>query len=268
MNNKIDRLVLENVSFHYNGSQKYIVKDLSLDISSPSITSLLGLNGSGKTTLLMLLLGYYKPQKGAIYALGAQGKQSLESLNGLVGYLPQRENIPFDYSVAEFISMGLNTQMGIFTSPNRDDLQKIEASMQFLDICDLSERHLSSISGGELQRVRIARLLVQDPQIILLDEPSSHLDIKSKNQIIELIESFKRLGKMVIFSTHDPLDALNVSDLSVMMKKGKEIIKGKSADIVTRDSLSSYFDTHIEIDEINGQRVILVKNGTKTGTSA
>ena len=268
MNDKIEKLVLENVSFHYNGRQKYIVQNLSIEIPMPSITSLLGLNGSGKTTLLLLLLGYYKPQKGQIYLVGVENRQYPVSDMGLVGFLPQRENIPFDYSVTEFICMGLNSQIGIFASPQKEDIQKIEGSMHFLEINDLSRRRLSSISGGELQRVRIARLLVQDPQIILLDEPSSHLDIKSKNQIIELIEKFKQMGKIIIFSTHDPLDALNISDLSIMMKKGKEIKKGKSDTIITNDSLSTYFDTHIEIDEINGQRVILVKNGTKSRISA
>lgn len=268
MSATISKLVLEHVSFHYNGQPKYIVHDFSMEIPDPSITTLLGLNGSGKTTLLMLMLGFYKPIQGKIYLESPQGKFRIDQVSGLVGYLPQRENIPFDYKVTEFILLGCNSHIGIFGSPDKEDIRKIYEAMQFLDIADLAERKLSSISGGELQRVRIARLLVQDPQIILLDEPSSHLDIKSKKQIIELIDKFKQMGKMVIYSTHEPIDALNFSDYSIMMKKKSSIICGESREIITPDALSDYFDTKMEIDEINGHRVVLIKNGIKTKISA
>ena len=268
MSENIKRLVMDNISFHYNGRPNYIIHNFSMEIPSPSISTLLGLNGSGKTTLLMLMLGFYKPTHGEIYYESQQGKLPVDQINGMIGYLPQQENIPFDYTVMEFILLGCYSYIGIFASPGKDDLRKIEESMQFLDISDLADRNLSSISGGELQRVRIARLLVQNPQIILLDEPSSHLDIKSKKQIIELIDKFKQMGKIVVYSTHEPVDALNFSDYSIMMKKKETIIYGESRAIVTPEVLSDYFETKMEINEINGHRVVLVKNGIKTKISA
>ena len=260
----IDRLVLKNLSFRYSKHQNAIIENLSLELPKPSITTLLGLNGAGKTTLLMLLLGYYQLSSGEIFIEGPDGKKSIKDINGMVGYLPQRENIPFDYSVMEFILLGRNTHIGLFATPGDTDIQKINEAMRFLGISELADRHLSSISGGELQRVRIARLLVQDPTIILLDEPSSHLDVKSKKQIIELIGRFKALGKIVVYSTHDPLDALNYSDYSILMKKHTSPVSGISTEIVNQASLSTFFDTKMEISEINGQKVILIENGFKT----
>lgn len=259
----INKLILENVTFRYNDGARDILESFSMVIPKPSVTTLLGLNGSGKTTLLLLLLGYYKADEGQIFVEDDRGRRPINELEGLIGYLPQRENIPFDYSVREFILLGRNSHIGLFGMPGKDDKKKVMEAMNFLEINDLAERGLSSISGGELQRVRIARLLVQDPAVILLDEPSSHLDIKSKKQIIELIGSLRDLGKIVIYSTHDPLDALNYSDHSIMMKKGMAIISGESKTIVNKISLSSYFDTKMEICEMNGQKIVLVKNGYK-----
>ena len=196
------------------------------------------------------------------------GKIPVGDGNGLIGYLPQRENIPFDYSVGDFILLGRNSKIGFFETPGKEDIQKVSEAMQFLDITDLSDRRLSKISGGELQRVRIARLLVQDPLIILLDEPSSHLDVKSNKQIIELIGRLRDLGKIIIYSTHEARDALNYSDYSILMQKKKATISGASQKVVTKESLSEYFDTEIEISEIDGHKIVLVKNGYKNGFQA
>lgn len=262
MSLSINKLVLKNISFRYNGNQTdWIVHNFTMEIPAPSITTLLGLNGSGKTTLLMLLLGYFKPTIGQIFIEGSNGQYPIDQINGQVGYLPQRENIPFDYSVAEFILLGSNVHMGFFSTPGKEELDKIHEAMQFLGIEDLENRRLSSISGGELQRVRIARLLVQDPKIILMDEPSSHLDIKIKKQMLELIDQLKKWGKLIIYSTHEAVDALNFSDYSILMKKKNEIIYGRSSSIITAETLSDYFDTKMEISDIDGQKFVVVKNG-------
>ena len=268
MTHEIQKLVMKHLTFRYADHGRTIIENLSLELPRPSVTTLLGLNGAGKTTLLMLLLGYFKASSGEIFVQSEKGQESIQGLNGMVGYLPQRENIPFDYSVTEFILLGRNTHIGLFGAPGREDCRQIQEAMQFMDISDLAERRLSSISGGELQRVRIARLLVQDPTIILLDEPSSHLDVKSKKQIIELIGRFKELGKIVIYSTHDPLDALNYSDYSVIMRKNAPSLCGKSSEIIDQASLCTYFDTKMVIREIDGQKVIVIENGYKTTISS
>ena len=258
----IEQLVLDQVSFSYNPQKgKYVIRDLSMQLPLKSITTLLGLNGAGKTTLMMLLLGYFQATSGSIYIHGSEGKHTIAEINGEVGYLPQRENIPFDYYVAEFILLGRNSQIGFFGTPNESDRLKVQQAMQFLQIEELADRQLSNISGGELQRVRIARLLVQDPRIILLDEPSSHLDIKSRGQMQDLILQLKEMGKMIIYSTHEPADALNFSDYSVLMKKNEDIIKGESAQVITSEALSNCFETGLEINQVNGQKVVLMENG-------
>jgi len=257
----MDTLVLDRVGFRYEENSVKILHDFSLSIPNPSITALLGLNGSGKTTLLMLLLGYFQPTSGSIYCAIAENHFSIEQLNGWVGYLPQRENIPFDYRINEFILLGCNNHIGFFGTPGESDLEKTDAAMRFMEIETLAKRRLSSVSGGELQRARIARLLVQDAGIILLDEPASHLDVKSKKQMLEMITRLKDLGKTIIYSTHDPLDALNFSDYAIMMKKGSQVKAGKSAEIITSASLHEYFETEMDIKEVDNQKIIMVRNG-------
>ena len=261
----VDRMFVRDVSFSFGQNSLPILEHFSLEMQKPGIISLLGLNGSGKTTFLLLLLGYLKPASGAIN-LEAEGKPlDLAKANGQIGYLPQRENIPFDSHVVDYVMLGRNYQVGLFGAPNSEDKHKCLQVMRYLRLESLADRRLSSISGGELQRVRIARLLAQDPQIILMDEPSSHLDIKSRQEMLDLIGEFKRMGKLVIFSTHDPLDALQSSDLAILMKKGEKTIAGPSQDVITSQRLTDLFDTRLKINKLDGRQIITVENGQCQG---
>jgi len=250
-----DYLVLSDLTFTYTGTDQTIIRDVNIQIPQGSVTSLLGLNGSGKTTLLLLILGYLKPNAGIIRYVHGEMIRSIEDLNGSVGYLPQMENIPFDYPVNDFIMLGRSPRIKLFTAPDERDYEHVAKIQDFLELNEIKNKKLHQISGGELQRVRIARTLAQEPAIILMDEPMTHLDIKHKKYISELLRELAKLGRIVIYSTHDPLDAVNNSDNCILLKKNTQSYSGASRELGKSKVLSRYFDMQIEIK--NGESLII-----------
>ena len=166
---KTNKICIFDISFSYAGKKGMVIKNFNFDIAMGSRTALLGLNGTGKTTLLLLLLGYITPVKGKIKIIMDGQEKSIIEMNGLVGYLSQSENIPFDYTVQEFIMLGRAPHILKFNVPTNEDMEISERIMNSLELSALANSKLGEISGGELQRVRIARTLAQEPEIILMD---------------------------------------------------------------------------------------------------
>jgi ABC-type cobalamin/Fe3+-siderophores transport system ATPase subunit len=247
MNGMNDFLAISNLSFSYSESDLAVINQVNIKIPQGSVTSLLGLNGSGKTTLLLLILGYLLPNSGKIEYFKNQERYSIQDLNGAVGYLPQQENIPFDYPVNDFIMLGRSPRIKLFNIPDDRDYEQVQLIQDFLGLGEFRNKKLHEISGGELQRVRIARTLSQEPSIILMDEPMTHLDIKHKQYISELQKELAKQGKIVIYSTHDPLDAIKNSDYCILLKKNMESFSGTSQVLGKSKIISKYFDMKIEI---------------------
>ena len=248
----------DNVSFSYFGRRERVIKDFNFEIPLGSRTALLGLNGTGKTTLLMLLLGYIAPLEGKII-ISKDGKENpITDMNGAVGYLSQNENIPFDYTVREFIMLGRAPHILKFNIPSENDFKVSQRIIESLELSVLAACKLGEISGGELQRVRIARTLAQEPEVILMDEPMTHLDIKNKKYLNKLITSLKEAGKTIVYSTHDPLDVLNFSDNCIIMGKGNKYDAGETEKIIRSKTLSEYFEIPITVINENGHKSIVV----------
>lgn len=248
-------LSIANLSFSYTDKEKTVIRDVDIQIPRGSVTSLLGLNGSGKTTLLLLILGFLKPLEGEIRFDFNGESYPIERLNGSVGYLPQLENIPFDYPVKEFILLGRSPRIKFFNLPGESDYKKVADIHNFLNLKEIENKKLHEISGGELQRVRIARTLAQDPKIILMDEPMTHLDIKHKKYISGLLNALAQQGRIVIYSTHDPLDAIKNSDYCILLGKSMQAFSGKIKELTNSNLLSKYFEMKLEIDN-DGNLVI------------
>jgi iron complex transport system ATP-binding protein len=258
MSNAENFLSLKDISFAYNANQNQIIKDFTFNIPFGSATALLGLNGTGKTTLLLLLLGYIKPEKGTIGIIKNGQRNSCASANGIIGYLSQNENIQFDYLVKDFILLGRAPHILKFSTPSIYDIDFVHELMESLNLSSLSKCKLGEISGGELQRVRIARTLAQEPDIILMDEPMTHLDIKNKKYLNNLITELKVSGKTIIYSTHDPLDVLNYSDNCIIMGKNHQYKAGETESLITSDVLSEFFEMPISVIKDNGNKSIVI----------
>jgi ABC-type cobalamin/Fe3+-siderophores transport system ATPase subunit len=256
MNTSIIRF--ENVSFAYVGKKEMVIKDFNFEIPMGSRTALLGLNGTGKTTLLLLILGYITPINGKIVLEEDGQEKSIKEMNGSIGYLSQSENIPFDYTVQEFIMLGRAPHILKFNVPSESDLNVIIKILEALELSALATSKLGEISGGELQRVRIARTLAQEPKIILMDEPMTHLDIKNKKYLNGLITNLKESGKTIIYSTHDPLDVLNFSDRCIIFGKNNKYETGETEKIIQSRLLSNYFEIPITVINENGKKSIVI----------
>jgi iron complex transport system ATP-binding protein len=258
MNTTANQISLIDVTFSFKNRETNVIKNFNFNIPLGSSTALLGLNGTGKTTLLLLILGCITPCKGEIFINMNGQRTSLIEKNGFVGYLPQNENIPFDYTVQEFVLLGRAPHISKINTPSKEDLEICEEIINSFDLSALANNKLGEISGGELQRVRIARTLAQEPEIILMDEPMTHLDVKNKKYLNGLITRLKESGKTIIYSTHDPLDVLNYSDNCIIMGKNSKYISGKTEKIISSEVLSDFFEISISVINENSSKSIVI----------
>lgn len=238
-------IAIENLVFKYGDGHEMVIEDFSCKIPLGKKVAVLGLNGSGKSTILNLLLGIFKPKKGSILLCNSSISHSLSNLNGEIGYLPQLENIPFDYSVKDYALLGRLPYIDLFSLPTEKDKQFVEDVLESLSMSDLINKKLREISGGELQRVRLARILIQDPEIILMDEPATHLDIKNKVSLYKLISHLSEQGKTIFFSSHDPIESMGYSDYCILLNKNRRTRLVKSDEPGLKALLSDYFETPI-----------------------
>ncbi len=255
-----NKLLLRSIGYSYGQKDDFEINNLTLTIPEKTISAVIGKNGSGKTTLLLLMLGYLKPTFGQIGLCTNGNYIPIERANGRIAYLPQNEEIPKEYSVNNFLLMGRIPFVGSFSQPTKKDYSIIEDVKVKLEIENLGKKRLGQISGGELQRVRIGRALAQEALIILFDEPITHLDIDSKQKIISILEDLKQIGKTIIFTTHDPLEAFQIADYSILITRNQEILYGPTDNILNNENLSWCLDIPLEFVVVNQKRVLIVKN--------
>ncbi len=237
----------ESVAYSYANGRDFNFTDLSFSIPENTITSFLGRNGVGKTTLLLMILGFLKPNRGQVRYSFSQNGEYYGSYAQKISYLPQIETAPLDLTVFDYLLMARVPYISPFMLPDNDDFQIVWKYINLLGIQNFSDYKLGTISGGELQRVRLGRALVQESDLILLDEPITHLDINAKYVMMDLISQLKKMGKTIIFSTHDPVEALQISDYSLLIQENNAITFGPSLEILTEDHLTSCFDIPIKI---------------------
>jgi len=204
---------------------------VSLSVQAGEILSIIGPNGAGKSTLLKVINGVLKPRIGVVYIDG----KSLSELPGRevarkIGIVPQRINTSGMLSVYDFVMTGRRPY--IHFVPSKTDEEKVYEALKTVDALNLAERTLEELSGGELQRVIIARALAGEPEVMLLDEPTSNLDLKYQLEILKLVKSLSLKGLAIIMAIHDLTQAYRVSDKIVLLNKGKIYAAGKPDDVL------------------------------------
>jgi len=251
----IKKLEICSLTFHYPQEGHSAIQDVSLDIPNDTITAILGNNGSGKTTLLLLVLKKILPQTGRIqvWSDNGNGEQGIH-----VGYLPQIEKTPYGFTVMEYVMMGRYPYIGWLKMPTEHDREVSHRVINDLQIEKLGKKKLGDLSGGELQKVRIARLLAQEPDILLMDEPANHLDLKNRRELLDIIAGIKDEKKIILFTTHDPNDAVEIADQVVLMREGKIIASGSTINVIKKDELQRTFDIPINIQHINQKPVVML----------
>lgn len=241
------KLEVKGLHFSYAPGRE-VLKDISFEVGSGDIFCVLGPNGCGKTTLLKCLGGILKPNKGSILLDGVEASSIPRAEYAkLVGYVPQEHGLVFPYKVIDVVLMGRAPHLGIFSTPSEKDYKIAEEALREVGISHLKDRPYVELSGGERQLVVIARVLAQQPKILLLDEPTSHLDIKNQMAIIKIISKLAEQGMTIVMSTHVPGHALLFSSKVGIMVNGRFIAIGKPEDVVTEERLKMAYDIDVKI---------------------
>ncbi|MEO0085222.1 MAG: ABC transporter ATP-binding protein [candidate division WOR-3 bacterium] len=207
---------------------------LDIDIETGEFLSVIGPNGAGKSTLLRLIAGLLEPQAGQVLVLG----EDIRSLGPrriaqLVGVVLEDGALAFNYPVHEVVMMGRTPYLAAFQRPGRADHEAVEKAIEMCDIGALCDRGIAEISAGERQRVILARALAQEPQLLLLDEAFSHLDMTHQHSALRILRELNRAGKTVVFLSHD----LNLAALAgtrvLLLQNGRVAAHGSTAEVLT-----------------------------------
>lgn len=256
--NSESAITLFEVSFRYGPKHRWVLDALTTSIEHGSVTAILGPNGVGKTTLLYLMLGALQPQSGEIRLDGRHIDDfPRREISRMIGLVPQLETIPFPYRVLEYTAMGRAPHLGLLGAPQARDYELVMEILEMLGIEGLANRDVQALSGGEAQLIRIARALAQEPQILLLDEPTAHLDLANKEHMLEVLAGLAKEEMTVLFTTHDPDVAFSIASHAVLMRSGRAIASGDVASVLTGENLTEAYRLPITVREIDGHKVIL-----------
>jgi iron complex transport system ATP-binding protein len=253
-------LEARDVAFSYPGGPP-VLRGLSLAVGRGRLACVLGPNGSGKTTLLRLMTGLARPGSGEIRVLGAPlGSYRGAALARSVAYVPQETLPAVGFTALETVLMGRSPHTGVLGFETAADWHAARVALRQTDAEAFADRSLEELSGGERQRVIIARALAQEPQVILLDEPTSFLDIRHQHAIFGLLVRLVReQAKTVVCVSHDVSLAAAYADDLVLLSHGRVAAAGTPAEVVRPQVLSDVYETPVEVrtDEATGRPYVL-----------
>lgn len=263
-------LTAESLRFSYGPRKPEVLRGISMKIWEGSITALLGPNGSGKTTLLNLLLGWNRASSGRLKLSGRPiSAFSKRERSRMIGLVPQEEPMSFELDVLDYVLLGRAPYLDLLETPGASDRHAAREVLDRLGLMGVLGRRVTALSGGEQQLVSLARALVQDPALLLLDEPLSHLDISNTQRILKILLDLKSGGKTMLFTTHDPNAAAAVADTVILLRKGRLVATGPMEKTLTSDSLSATYGTHVEVIRAGGRILIPLhmegRNENKSG---
>ncbi|OPY50231.1 MAG: Cobalamin import ATP-binding protein BtuD [Methanosaeta sp. PtaU1.Bin060] len=245
------KLVVKDLQFGYNS--RTILNGISLELRPKEMLGVIGPNGSGKSTLIQCIDGLLRPKTGSILLDGKDLKSiSRRELARRVGYVPQTTSRSFFPStVIDTVLMGRRPHLG-WRSSNQDVKNVIQV-LRLMGIEDLAMRDINELSGGQQQKVLIARALAQDPAVLLLDEPTSNLDIKHQLEVVEIIrEKVMEKSISAIMAVHDLNLAAKYTDRIIMMKDGKVFVSGTPESVMTPENIRTVYGVVAEVIKNNG----------------
>ncbi len=246
MNHILD---IDNISLKYG--DKLILKEVSFAVAKGEFFVIIGPNGAGKTSLLKILSGLGKISQGCVNVSGKNIRDyTRRSLSQVLAIVPQQIEIGFPFSVAETVIMGRTPHLGILGMEGKDDFDMAREAMEFTDVSHLADRKLHQLSGGELQRAVIARAICQQPEVILLDEPTTALDPAHQLKIMDLMEKFRREhGTTIIMVSHDLNLAAMYGDRLLLLKEGRVVKTGAPGVVLNKSLLEESYGCQMQVDE-------------------
>lgn len=245
---------VSNLSFGYN--HRLVLDGINFKAQENQLVSILGPNGVGKSTLFHCILGLLKGYKGQVLLNGKDTKEmSIKEMAELVAFISQSHYSYFNFSVFDMVLMGTTVQVSAFSKPGKKQVKLVEAALERLGICHLRNRGFTQISGGERQLVLMARALVQEAKILILDEPTANLDYGNQIRVMTQIKSLAREGYTIIQSTHNPDQTFLFSDTVMAMKDGKIVAYGMPGDIFTEELIRNLYAAEVKIKSLYEDKV-------------
>jgi iron complex transport system ATP-binding protein len=243
-------LSVENLTCGYNGNSEPVLADVNLTARPGEVLALIGPNGAGKTTLLRAMSRVLRPQRGRIQLNGHNiWELPAQQVARRVACVAQNTRLAWPYTVRQVVALGRFPHRGWLSPYTADDRQVIEDALNRTGLWGLRERPLHTLSGGERQRAIIARALAQAPEILLLDEPVAHLDLKYQVTILDSVRELASGGLTVVISLHDLNHAAFYADRLAMLAKGRLLAVGEPAAILTAVNLETVYDTQVVVSQ-------------------
>jgi iron complex transport system ATP-binding protein len=238
---------LRGVTHRPPGALHDIISDASLDIERGRLTALIGPNGAGKTTLLRMLLGTIAPSLGTILFRDKPIETwSRRDLARAIGVVPQSEGEPL-FSVRDLVAMGRYPHLGAWQREREEDARAVDHALARCDVAQFADRWMTTLSGGEQQRVRLARALAQEPEILVLDEPTASLDIRHEMAAFELLRRLRIEGTTILVSTHNLNLAARYADTLVLMSRGRILARGAAAVVLTPTRIATVYEWPVDV---------------------
>ena len=255
------RFSIEVKELNWQIGNARILKDIGLQLDKNSFVGIIGPNGSGKTTLLRNISSWYKPDAGTVLIHGRDVlSYTSRALAHEMAFVTQNARIEFEFTAMDIVLMGRSPYISRFGSETQEDIEKSRKIMELTKTWELKDRSVTTLSAGEMQRVMIARALVQDTPILLMDEPISNLDINHQIQIMDLIKGYQReKGVTVVMVLHDLNIAAQYCEKLILLNRGEIFCSGEPESVLTRDNIRAVYgiDVHIMENPLNGHPMVV-----------
>jgi iron complex transport system ATP-binding protein len=251
-------LRFEHLSFRYRTDRPPLLTDFCLEIPAGGTTAMLGPNGAGKSTLLFLTLGWLKPLRGQIWLDGKLQQDYTRREKGqFMSLVPQREQSMFAYSVLEYVLLGRAPCLSALAVPDEADYAIAFEALRQAGLDGFTHRNVLELSGGEHQMLLLARALTQKPRLLLLDEPTTHLDLYNKAQVRNLLQHLQQQGVTIVMTTHEPELALELASHAVLLHQGRVLHAGSAEKALTSERLSQLYQCPVQVAQVADRRVVL-----------
>ena len=249
-------LIVESLRFGYD-ENRTVLNDISFTCSGAQVLCILGSNGTGKSTLLKCITGEERCEGSILIDGRPLSDYNARELAKKIAYIPQMTVPTFPFRVLDVVLMGRTAHLKYFSSPDQDDEALAMDNLRFLGIDHLSEKAYTDISGGERQLVMIAAALTQQPELMILDEPTAHLDFGNAHRFLELVFRLKERGMGVLMTTHFPDHALFLEGSTIVLRDGYVWRQGMADEVITEENMTGLYGLEVHKQQI-GDRTVCI----------
>ncbi|KAF2989075.1 ABC transporter ATP-binding protein (plasmid) [Methylocystis sp. MJC1] len=242
----MNAVVFEHISFRRPAVEREALADVSFSVGRGEILCVLGPNGAGKTTLIKCLLGDISPTRGRIRVLGDDATQLSHTARAkLISYVPQSSDVMFPFEARHMVLLGRIPHVSGLGGPTRADWEIADTMLSRVGVSHLARRSINHLSGGERQLVLIARALAQDAPILVMDEPTSSLDLANQGRVLALTRELAQSGKTVLMTTHAPDHPFLLGAKVALLKNGRLLGVGAAKDVCSLDAMGAAYEADL-----------------------